>query len=124
MSSELRRLVKGVVRILNEKVNLGVYKEKYSPGEDRTLLLIISSPRGQYGFAMMSNRVVVMDELDREPTVIIKTDEKTVWAIAARKMDLGYAVATRRVTFAGEYALRDYIILRSIFEEIREEVGI
>jgi len=45
-----------------------------------------------------------------------------VWAIAAGKMDLTYAVATERVRWAGEKALRDYVVLRQIFEELRKEV--
>jgi len=121
VSKRLERLIDYTVKVIN-RVGLEKYREKYSPGEDRSLLFVVMSPRGQYGFVMRGDRVEVLKELDFEPTFVVTTDEETVWAIAAGKMDLTYATATERVRWSGEYALRDYIILRTLFHELFREV--
>jgi len=121
VSQDLKKLINAVVDKVNE-IGLEKYKAKYSPGENRSLLFVVTSPMGQYGFIMEEDEVKVLEKLKREPTVIVSMNEDTVWAIALGKMDLTYAYATERVKVSGRYALRDYIILRQLFEDLREEV--
>jgi len=74
VSKELKELIELTVKAVN-KLGLEKYKRKYSPGEDRSLLFIVTSPRGQYGFVMRGNHVEVLRDLKEEPTVMVMTDE-------------------------------------------------
>jgi len=122
MSEKLRECIELLVQLANRKIDFNRYKE-YSAGEDRTLLFIVKGGRGDYGFVVEGGKLRVMSELER-PTVTVSCDEGTFWAIATNKMELDYAVATRRLVVTGPFWLRDYLILREIFTDVRKELGI
>jgi len=118
LSEKIREFIELTVDLVNKEVNVSELKAKYSPGENRTLAFMVTDGESQYGFVFEPDRIKATDEIEK-PTVIVSTDESTFWKIITKKTTLDHAVATRRLRVAGDYFLRDFVILRNMFKELR-----
>ena len=121
MSEELRDFIDSLVRAINKKIPMKQYKERYSPGEDRTLLFVVRGKEKEYGFAMLTDKLITMRKIEN-PTVAVSCTEDTFWKLAAKKITVDWAMATRKLHVAGTYFLRDYIILRNFFDEVYDKM--
>jgi len=119
LSQRLKEFIDMAVTIVNRDVNLSEFKQKYSPGENRSLLFLVRGAKDEYGFVFESDRIKATSGIE-DPTVMVSTDEDTFWKIILNKTTIDYAVATRKLRIVGEYFLRDFVILRNMFYELRK----
>jgi len=121
MSTELKEFIELGIKYINTKMNLKEISEKYKSEQDipsdRTLLLSITSPSGQVGFTLDENFKIIADRVIN-PTVAIKLDEDTFWAIITKKLSFAQAFFDGSIDMIGEHLLRDFVLLNRLFNEL------
>ena len=123
MSARLERFIEKAVEVVNKNVDIEEFKEKYSPGENRSMLFVVRGRSSDYGFVIDVDKIRVKGEVEN-PTVTVSCDENTFWRITLKKITLDYAVATRKLSIVGEYFLRDYLILRRLFNDLTSRLNL
>lgn len=117
MSVELKEFIELGTTYINNEMNLQEQKQKYWPTENRTILLTITNPSGQIGLTLDENFKLVAGRV-LNPTVEVKLNEDTFWAIITKKLGFAHAFFDGSVDMVGEHSLRDFVLINRIFHEL------
>ena len=120
MSQELREFLELSVTYINKKLSPKKrrdLKRKFTPRENRTVLLNIGSPTGTIGFKLDEKLNVTSDTIIN-PTVEVKLSEDTFWHLVTKKKTPPEAFFDGSINFIGQNILRDYLVLSALFNEL------
>ncbi|MBU2534455.1 MAG: hypothetical protein KKB37_17075 [Alphaproteobacteria bacterium] len=120
MSQELREFLELSVTYINKHLSAKKriqLKRKFTPRENRTVLLNIGSPAGTIGFKLDEKMNVTLDTIIN-PTVEVKLSEDTFWHLVTKKKTPPEAFFDGSINFIGQNILRDYLVLSALFNEL------
>lgn len=120
----LKEALSWAVKRLNKRINVNELKKKYSPTEDRTLLLKIVGKNFNSGliFDMIANEIVLMDPANiPKITVSAIMSEDTFWLMIMGKVTLAecFFDRTHPIALEGDATLRDMKIFTRMEAELR-----
>jgi len=122
VSEELKEFIRLGVSLVNREVDLEEYRRRFNVGENRTLLFVIRGSEEECGFAITANKLIANWRGIKNPTVTVCCDEDTFWKLIDGRMSVEYAWGARHLSFVGKMFLRDYMVLKEVFKDMRERI--
>jgi len=121
----LKEALSWAVKLLNKRINVHELKRKYSPTEDRTLMLKILGKNFESGLIvdMVTKEIVLMNPANLpKVTVSAVMSEDTFWLMIMGKVTLAecFFDRTHPIALEGDATLRDMKIFSTLELELRD----
>ena len=117
----IEQLLPLLVKLGNRTVDWRrLFREAGIP-EDRTMKIVIVDAGVMKGIALKDGRLVLAEDISN-PTVTVYMTSNVFWAMITGKMSAYEAWLRGLISFSGDFALRDAVLLTRLFDELRRVV--
>ena len=106
------------IELINRDVDLGKFKRDFFPDEDRTLWVELEGLEElNTGYTVKDGKLVIIDKKIDKPTIIIRTTEDVLLAIAFGELTLMEAFMYEYLEVEGEHYMRDLTIFQHMLDK-------